>query len=269
MNNIYFDPLTRSWALVCGAPENSSYPQVARIDRVNSIFSSNLFSQLPAPWQELLADQEPTLAQVSNALQERREAGAHILPEPEQILAAYQLPPQRVRVLIVGQDPYPTPGHAMGLAFSSAPHVQPLPRSLKNIFTELTADTGVGFPATGDLTPWSEQGVMLLNRVLTVEAGAAGAHTKIGWEQFTAATVKGLAVHAKNTGSPLVAILWGKPAQQLREILELIPTVYSPHPSPLSARRGFFGSQPFSKANQLLAAQGAVPIDWALPSLGV
>ena len=231
--------------------------------------STSLFAQLPASWQDLLATEQPNLDRITDLLAQRAAAGAHILPAPDRILAAYQLLPEQVRVVVVGQDPYPTPGHAVGLAFSAAPHVSPLPRSLQNIFTELCADTGAGFPATADLSPWTEQGVLLLNRVLTVEAGAAGAHSKMGWEQFTAATITALRTLHESTGQPLAAILWGKPAQTLLPMLGSVPAVTSAHPSPLSARRGFFGSRPFTAVNDLLTAQGASPIDWSLPSLGV
>ncbi len=168
-----------------------------------------------------------------------------------------------VKVLIVGQDPYPTPGHAVGLSFSVAPDVRPLPRSLVNIYRELETDLGFPPAPTGDLTPWAAQGVLLLNRVLTVRPGAAGSHRGAGWEAVTERAITALAAR----GGPLVAILWGADARKLRPLLADIPAIESVHPSPLSARNGFFGSRPFSRANQLLEQQGAAPVDWRLEQL--
>ena len=163
-------------------------------------------------------------------------------------------------MLIVGQDPYPTPGHPIGLAFAVDPHVRPVPRSLQNIYRELKDDLGVTPPEHGDLTSWAGHGVMLLNRVLTVRAGVAGSHRRRGWEAVTEHAIRALVARRQ----PLVAILWGKDAGGLRPLLGDTPIIESAHPSPLSARRGFFGSRPFSRANQLLAAQGAAPVDWSL-----
>lgn len=185
-----------------------------------------------------------------------------VLPARDAVLRAFREPLAGVRVLVVGQDPYPTPGHAMGLAFSVQPHVRPLPRSLANIFTELHDDVGAPAPATGDLTAWANQGVMLCNRVLTVAAGDAGSHRRLGWEAVTDHAIGALVAR----GGPLVAVLWGKDAQSLAPALGDVPIVASAHPSPLSARRGFFGSRPFSRVNDLLVAQGGAPIDWALPA---
>jgi uracil-DNA glycosylase len=167
-----------------------------------------------------------------------------------------------VRVLIVGQDPYPTPGHAVGLAFSVAPEVRRLPASLVNIFREYSDDLGFPTPATGDLTPWSERGVLLLNRVLTVQPGKPGSHRGKGWEEVTDQAIRALA--ARQT-EPLVAILWGRDARTLVPLLEGIPSIESAHPSPYSAANGFFGSRPFSRANHLLEQEGADPVDWKLP----
>ena len=167
-----------------------------------------------------------------------------------------------MRVLIVGQDPYPTPGHAVGLSFSVAPDVRPLPRSLQNIFRELHDDVGQAAPATGDLTPWTENGVLLLNRVLTVRLGEPGSHRGIGWEAITAAAITALVARPD---APLVAILWGRDAQSLEPDLPDVPVIASAHPSPMSADRGFFGSRPFSRANALLDELGAEPLDWSLP----
>ncbi|RSZ66070.1 uracil-DNA glycosylase [Corynebacterium hylobatis] len=182
------------------------------------------------------------------------------LPPGDDILRAFQDPFDQVKVLIVGQDPYPTPGHAMGLSFSTRPGVRPLPRSLANIFRELSADLGVPAPDDGDLSPWSRQGVLLLNRVLTVRPGQAGSHRGRGWEEVTEAAIRALAQREQ----PLVAILWGRDAQTTGRFLGDTPRIESPHPSPLSASRGFFGSRPFSRANELLESVGAETVDWQL-----
>ncbi|MDE0547261.1 uracil-DNA glycosylase [Microbacterium sp. C7(2022)] len=185
-------------------------------------------------------------------------AEGDVLPREENIMRAFREPIERVRVLIVGQDPYPTPGHAIGLSFAVDRDVRPLPPSLRNIYAELESDLGVPRPAHGDLSAWSAQGVLLLNRVLTVAPGAAGSHRRRGWEQVTAHAIRALA----QRGTPLVAILWGKDAADAGALLAGVPVIASAHPSPLSARRGFFGSRPFSRANDALIAQGAEPIDW-------
>lgn len=182
----------------------------------------------------------------------------NVLPAREDIFAAFAVPVDEVRVVIVGQDPYPTPGHPMGLSFSTQPGVAP-PRSLVNIYRELGTDLGIAAPADGDLRPWLAQGVMLLNRVLTVRAGEAGSHRRHGWEAVTEAALRAL------NRAPMVAILWGKDAQACAKFLPAVPTVESAHPSPLSARRGFFGSRPFTRANELLVAQGGREVDWRLP----
>lgn len=188
-------------------------------------------------------------------------AGRPFLPAGDHVLRAFKQPFADVRVLIVGQDPYPTPGHAVGLSFSVAPDVRPVPRSLANIYTEYMQDLGLPAPANGDLSPWAEQGVLLLNRALTVQAGAPNSHQGKGWEAVTEQAIRALA----ERGGPLVAILWGSNARNLKPLLAGAPCIESPHPSPLSAHRGFFGSRPFSRANALLAEQGAPPIDWRLP----
>ena len=166
-----------------------------------------------------------------------------------------------MRVLIVGQDPYPTPGNAVGLSFSVAPQVRRLPGSLVNIFREYSDDLGYPTPATGDLTPWSERGVLLLNRVLTVAPGQPGAHRGKGWEEVTDQAIRALVARQ----APMVAILWGRDARTLAPLLGDVPRIESAHPSPYSATSGFFGSHPFSRANQLLQQQGAEQIDWKLP----
>jgi len=183
------------------------------------------------------------------------------LPAGDRVLRAFTRPLSEVRVLIVGQDPYPTPGHPVGLSFSVARDVRPIPRSLENIYAELQADLGIPRAAHGDLTPWFEQGVLLLNRVLTVQPGRSGSHRGRGWEQVTARAIEALAAR----GGPLVAILWGRDAQSLVPMLGPVPYLASAHPSPLSARSGFFGSRPFSRANDLLVRAGGEPVDWALP----
>jgi len=217
---------------------------------------------LVAPdWAEALAPMDDTIAAMGGFLREELAAGRTYLPAGDQILRAFQRPMSDVRVLVVGQDPYPTPGHAVGLSFSVAPDVRPLPRSLVNIFRELYDDLGVGPPANGDLTSWADAGVLLLNRVLTVAPGAAGSHRGRGWEGVTECAIKALAAR----GGPLAAILWGRDAQGLKPMLGDIPWVESPHPSPLSASRGFFGSRPFSRVNDLLMRQGGAPLDWRLP----
>jgi len=187
-------------------------------------------------------------------------AGRGYLPAGDQVLRAFRPPFADVRVLIVGQDPYPTPGHPVGLSFSVAPEVRRLPPSLVNIFREYASDLGYPTPATGDLSPWTERGVMLLNRVLTVQPGKPGAHRGKGWEEVTEQAIRAL---ARRGG--LVAILWGRDAAGLAPLLEPVPCIQSPHPSPFSADRGFFGSRPFSRANELLGQRGGQPVDWKLP----
>jgi uracil-DNA glycosylase len=188
-------------------------------------------------------------------------AGRGYLPAGAHVLRAFEQPLDAVRVLIVGQDPYPTPGHAVGLSFSVAPDVAPVPRSLANIYQELQADLGVPRPSNGDLSPWAERGVLLLNRVLTVSPGKPASHRGKGWESVTAQAISALVAR----GGPLVAILWGRDARNLVPHLGQVPSIESAHPSPLSAHSGFLGSRPFSRANELLARQGAAPIDWRLP----
>jgi len=182
------------------------------------------------------------------------------LPAGEHVLRAFTRPLSAVRVLIVGQDPYPTPGHPIGLSFAVDRQVRPLPRSLGNIYAELSSDLGIPPASHGDLSAWTDQGVMLLNRVLTVAPGEAGSHRGWGWERVTAHAISTLVARSE----PLVAVLWGKDAASLVPMLGETPRVESAHPSPLSARRGFFGSRPFSRVNELLEAQGSAPVDWRL-----
>lgn len=223
-----------------------------------------LISPLDPGWARALADQEQTLAAVGKDLTARREAGERVLPAPENILRAFRQPFEAVRVLILGQDPYPTPGHPIGLSFAVDRHVSPLPRSLQNIYKELADDLGIPPASHGDLTAWTEQGVLLLNRALTVRAGDAASHRGIGWEQITEAAVRALAGRT----APLVAILWGADARKIAPVLReagpdsRVRIIESPHPSPLSAHRGFFGSRPFSRTNELLEQWGSGPVDW-------
>ncbi len=212
-------------------------------------------------WADALAPVEPTVSRLGTWLREESAAGRGFLPPGGQVLRVFERPLHEVRVLIVGQDPYPTPGHAVGLSFSVAPHVRPVPRSLQNIYTELASDLGHPVPEHGDLTPWAERGVMLLNRVLTVRPGTPASHRGRGWEEVTELAIDTLV----RRGAPLVAILWGRDARRLAARLGDVPRVESAHPSPLSARNGFFGSRPFSRANELLVRQGGEPIDWRLP----
>lgn len=212
-------------------------------------------------WVPLLRPAEEHLRAAQDFLRDELAVGRGHLPAGPDVLRAFSRPVDEVRVLLVGQDPYPTPGHAVGLAFSVAPDVRPLPRSLRNVLLERRDDLGLPVPASGDLSPWSASGVLLLNRVLTVAPGAPGSHRGRGWEEVTAAAVRGLAAR----GGPLVAVLWGRDAQALAPALGDVPLVTSAHPSPLSASRGFFGSRPFSRVDDMLRAQGGRPVDWSLP----
>jgi uracil-DNA glycosylase len=221
-------------------------------------------SDLMAPdWAEAMAPMAGPIAAMGDFLRAEVAAGRGYLPAGADVLRAFAAPMADVRVLIVGQDPYPTPGHPIGLSFAVAPDVRPLPPSLVNIFTELVADLGVPSPSSGDLRPWAAGGVMLLNRVLTVQPGASASHRGKGWEAITAHAIAALVAR----GAPLVAVLWGRDAQTLRPALAAggVTCLTSPHPSPLSAHRGFFGSRPFSRANAALVAAGGTAVDWRLP----
>ena len=220
-------------------------------------------SELVDPgWAEALEPVSGQIAAMGEFLRGEVAAGRRFLPAGGNVLRAFTFPLDAVRVLIVGQDPYPTPGHAVGLSFSVAPDVRPLPRSLANIFSEYSADLGFPVPSSGDLTPWAQRGVMLLNRVLTVRPGNAASHRGKGWEAVTECAIGALVARDE----PMVAILWGRDAAALKPMLGgKCIAIESPHPSPLSASRGFFGSRPFSRANALLAELGAAPVDWRLP----
>ena len=215
-------------------------------------------------WAEALAPVEGDIRRMGDFLRAELAAGHRYLPEGDNVLRAFSRPLADVRVLIVGQDPYPNPGHPVGLSFSVAPHIRPLPASLTNIYKELAADLGITPAASGDLTPWFNQGVLLLNRVLTVRAGQSNSHKGKGWEPVTARAIEALV----ERGGPLVAILWGRDAQSLAPALRGVEIIASAHPSPMAADRGFFGSRPFSRADAALVRAGAEPIDWDLNEPG-
>jgi uracil-DNA glycosylase len=218
---------------------------------------------LMAPdWAEALGPVDDRIERMGRFLREELAAGRKYLPSGENVFHAFRRPLADVRVLVVGQDPYPTPGHPIGLSFAVEKHVWPLPRSLINIYLELRDDLGVVPPRHGDLTGWSDQGVMLLNRVLTVRPGESASHRGRGWEEITERAITALV----ERGGPCVAILWGRDAQSLKPVLGPVPWVESVHPSPLSASRGFFGSRPFSRVNRMLEEQGGQPVDWRLPA---
>jgi uracil-DNA glycosylase len=220
-------------------------------------------SELVDPgWATALEPVADRIAAMGDFLRGEVAAGRRYLPAGPNVLRALTSPFDRARVLIVGQDPYPTPGHPIGLSFAVESDVRPIPRSLANIYRELHDDLGIPPVAHGDLTGWADQGVLLLNRVLTVQAGSSGSHRGKGWEEVTQAAIEALVAR----GTPLVAILWGRDAGTLRPLLGDTPVIASAHPSPLSASSGFFGSKPFSRANELLIAAGADPIDWRLPA---
>ncbi|MDQ6642623.1 MAG: uracil-DNA glycosylase [Actinomycetota bacterium] len=217
---------------------------------------------LVAPdWAQALAPVDERISRMGEFLRTELAAGRSYLPAGEHILRAFERPMAQVKVLIVGQDPYPTPGHAVGLSFSVAPDVRPIPKSLVNIYLELVDDLGAPRPSNGDLTAWADAGVLLLNRSLTVAPGRPASHRGRGWEAVTEQAIIALAAR----GGPLAAILWGRDAQNLKPMLGGVPWVESVHPSPLSAHRGFFGSRPFSRVNRLLEEQGGTPVDWRLP----
>ena len=219
-------------------------------------------SQVAPDWADALDPVAADIAAAGDFLRTEIAAGHSYLPAGPDILRAFRDPLANVRVLISGQDPYPTPGHPMGLSFSVAPDVRPLPASLNNIFRELQDDLGVAPSEHGDLSAWASQGVLLLNRVLTVRAGVSASHRGKGWERVTEQAIRALVAR----GGPLVAVPWGRDAQTLKPLLGSTPVIESAHPSPLSASRGFFGSRPFSRVNGLLQEQGADPIDWQLPA---
>jgi uracil-DNA glycosylase len=218
-------------------------------------------AELVAPdWAAALEPVAGNVAAMGDFLRAEVAAGRRYLPRGDRVLRAFTAPLKDVRVLIVGQDPYPTPGHPIGLSFAVERDVRPIPRSLANIYKERFDDLGIPPVEHGDLSAWADQGVMLLNRVLTVQAGVSGSHRGKGWEAVTEAAIRALVAR----GGPLVAILWGRDAGSLRPMLGDVPIIASAHPSPLSASSGFFGSRPFSRANALLLQQGAEPVDWTV-----
>lgn len=220
-----------------------------------------LHEVVEAGWARALEPVAHQIAALGDFLRSEVAEGRHYLPAGPAVLRAFTQPFDEVRVLVVGQDPYPTPGHAVGLSFSVAPEVRPVPRSLANIFREYTDDLGLPAPSSGDLAPWSRQGVLLLNRVLTVRPGEPGSHRGQGWEAVTEQAIRALV----DRSEPLVAVLWGKDAASLTDLLTDVPIIASAHPSPMSASRGFFGSRPFSRVNRELEDLGADAVDWRLP----
>lgn len=222
-----------------------------------------LSESMEAGWAQALEPVADTVAAMGDFLRTEVAEGRRYLPAGANVLRAFTQPFEDVRVLVVGQDPYPTPGHAVGLSFSVAPDVRPLPKSLQNIFREYTADLGHPPPTSGDLSPWAERGVLMLNRVLTVEPGAPGSHRNKGWEKVTDQAMSALVARPDK---PLVAVLWGRDARSMKPLLgDDVPAVESAHPSPMSADRGFFGSKPFSRVDEYLADLGDEPVDWRLP----
>jgi uracil-DNA glycosylase len=220
----------------------------------------DLARSLDAGWADALEPAAPSIAALAGFLEAEAAAGRGFQPAEENVLRAFRYPLDGVRVLVVGQDPYPTPGHPIGLSFAVDRDVRPVPRSLANIYRELRDDLGVATPEHGDLSPWAEHGVMLLNRVLTVTPGVTASHRRKGWEQVTELAIRTLAAR----GTPFVSILWGRDAAALAPLVGDNPVIVSAHPSPLSARRGFFGSRPFSRANEALVGLGLEPVDWSL-----
>lgn len=228
-------------------------------DHIHHVISAALATVHPT-WRPILEPVRPTIERCLEGATAATTPERRVLPDPDQVLRAFSTPFDQVKVLLIGQDPYPTVGHPIGLCFAVERSVRPIPRSLSNIYQELHADVGIPPAEHGDLSAWSAQGVLLLNRVLTVTAGASGSHAKRGWEQVTDCAVQALAAR----GGPLVALLWGRQAQSVTPLLGQVPVVASTHPSPLSASRGFFGSRPFSQVNQLLVDQGGQPVDWTV-----
>jgi len=208
---------------------------------------ADLLSHLPKQWHQIV--DLKLLKEISAKL------SSEYIPAAIDIFAALKLSPSDVRVIIVGQDPYPNPEHAMGLAFSVRESVSTLPASLKNIFTELESDLGIK-PSNGDLSRWASQGVLLLNRALTVKPGEPASHSKIGWYELTEVIIKNVAQ------SGAIGVLWGNDAQTLAKYFSKDNLFTAPHPSPLSVYRGFYGSKPFSKVNNRLVEKGLTPIKW-------
>jgi len=215
-----------------------------------------LSSLVPDPWKELLQDYNSQIDELGTKLQKQADQGERILPDKKHLFRALELKPEQVKVIIVGQDPYPNISDAIGLSFAVPPRKTGLPGSLLNIQKEIMTDIGSTTTADGDLTKWASQGVMLLNRVLTVTAGESGSHSKLGWQEITEKIV----AHCANLGA--VGLLWGSSARELAHLFSEDCLVQGVHPSPLSAHRGFLGSKPFSRVNQLLENKGKTPIIW-------
>lgn len=214
----------------------------------------SLLAQIDESWQPLFAEHKTELTEIQRIISTQR-----ITPAIESVLRFFTYPINHYRAVIVGQDPYPTPGYATGLAFSVRPEIAQLPTSLKNIFSEYVADTGFNYPKNGDLSVWASHGVALLNSSLTLNLDDKTEHLSIGWQRITSATLNVLAEGG------CVAMLWGSHAHKVGSIFSESQKIESVHPSPLSAYRGFFGSKPFTRCNQLLTASGQLPIDWRLP----
>lgn len=210
-----------------------------------------LFNQLHSDWQTVLSEHQQIISTIENQL----DTG-QVTPPFHQIFRALEKPISSIKVVIFGQDPYPGLGHAHGLAFSVEKSVTPIPASLRNIFEELSNDLGTPKRNNPDLSDWSDQGVLLLNRILTTEVGKSLAHKDHGWQTITNSVAEELGKH------PIVAILWGKSAGELRHYFRDEFVIESAHPSPLAAYRGFFGSKPFSRTNEILRTNNISAIDW-------
>lgn len=215
-----------------------------------------LFALVPEAWLSVLEPFKSKIDNIGAELQKRANNGERILPDKKFVFRALELAPQDVKVVIVGQDPYPNITDAIGLAFSVSPRTSGLPGSLMNIQKEIITDIGATTTADGDLSRWSSQGVLLLNRVLTVTAGESASHSNLGWQEITQAIVQACAVQKA------IGVLWGNSARELSGLFSTEHLVEGVHPSPLSAHRGFLGSKPFSKINELLAKQGRTSIVW-------
>ena len=218
----------------------------------------DLWELVPIAWRSDLDHVRPHIESIGQQLEQFSQAGMQIHPPREQIFAALAVAPVNIRVVILGQDPYPNASHAMGLCFSVPVGTKPLPPSLRNILTELASDVGECAVSQGNLEPWMKQGVLLLNRVLTVETGKSDSHKALGWQAVTRAILEAVVRCNPN----VVAILWGSAAQQVRHLFNADCLIESAHPSPLSAYRGFLGSRPFTHANRVLAAHKQNQIQW-------
>ena len=215
-----------------------------------------LYSLIPQDWREILRPHEALINDIGAELQLRADSGERILPDRKNVFRALSISPEEVKVVIVGQDPYPNISDAVGLAFAVTPRTSGLPGSLMNIQKEIITDIGATTTADGDLTKWSAQGVLLLNRVLTVTAGDSASHSHLGWQTVTETIVR----YCAEKGA--IALLWGNSARELAPLFSADKRVEGVHPSPLSAHRGFLGSKPFSTVNAILEASGLPRIIW-------